>query len=290
MIKKYEMRDMSFTIGSFALAAMLYEVSSYPSPGLVSPVSHGAHKDMDYYTFIDSASVLQKYLLLCTESGFSEKNEKSIFADIREIGVQGEKDMFSRTHGVNTHKGMLFLMGISCAAAAKAIYDGKNFCQIKSIIKKMTEGISRRELGNIENKVCTHGEKIYKLYGSKGIRGEVEKGLPIVFDGALGFYRNNSDLHKRERLVQTLIYIMQYCDDSTILYRHSMEVLEEVRYKASIILKSGGMRTEAGRHAIEKMDSEFSAAGISPGGSADLLAATVFFNDVEKYMNNIYKK
>lgn len=290
MIRKYEISDTAFAIESFALAAMLYEVSSYPSPGLVSPVSNGAHKDMDYYTFIDSTSALQKYLLLCAECGFSGQKEKDIFADIREIGIQGEKAMFLRTNGVNTHKGMLFLMGISCAASAKAIYDGKNFCEIKQIIENMTEGLSNRELEISGSLEYTHGERIYKLYGSKGIRGEVEEGLPIVFDNALGFYRENSDLGKRERLIQTLIYIMQYCDDSTILYRHSKEVLKEVMDAAADIIKTGGMRTEEGRKAIEKLDSDFSARRISPGGSADLLAAVVFFSDVEKYMDNIHTK
>lgn len=287
MIKKYEISDIAFAIESFALAAMLYEVSSYPSPGLVSPVSDGAHKDMDFYTFIDSTSVLQKYLLLCAECGFSVKNEKDIFTDIRKIGIEGEQAMFSKTHGVNTHKGMLFLMGVSCAAAAKAMYDGRKFSSIRNIIKNMAEGLSIRELENLEHKEYTHGEKIYKLYGSKGIRGEVEKGLPIVFDYALDFYNKNSDLSKRDRLIQTLMYIMQYCDDSTILYRHTVDVLKEVRDKASMIIKGGGMRTEEGRCAIEKLDSDFSERGISPGGSADLLAAVVFFSDIEKYMNNI---
>ena len=45
-----------------ASEAMLFEVSSYPSPGLVSPVSNGSHKDMNYYTFLGSISVLNKYM------------------------------------------------------------------------------------------------------------------------------------------------------------------------------------------------------------------------------------
>lgn len=54
------LNEISMTISSFAIQAMLYEVSSYPSPGLVSPMSNGAHRDMDYFTFIDSTSVLSK--------------------------------------------------------------------------------------------------------------------------------------------------------------------------------------------------------------------------------------
>lgn len=46
----FKLNEISLTISSFAIQAMLYEVTCTPSPGLVSPVSNGAHKDMNYFT------------------------------------------------------------------------------------------------------------------------------------------------------------------------------------------------------------------------------------------------
>lgn len=103
---------VSMTISSFAIQAMMYEVSCFPSPGLVSPVSNGSHTDMNFYTFIDSTSTLSKYLALFVQEGLSDKKYKEIFNGIRRIGVEVEKDMFAKTRGINTHKGMLFLWGL----------------------------------------------------------------------------------------------------------------------------------------------------------------------------------
>lgn len=111
-------------IASLAVQAILYEVSCNPSPGLVSRVSNGAHCDMDYYTFLDSAAALINPLIQCTQTGFSAAAPKEIFEEIRLIGQWGEQIMFQKTKGVNTHKGTLFLMGTCCAAAGKAVISG----------------------------------------------------------------------------------------------------------------------------------------------------------------------
>lgn len=289
-----KLQDICFEIAELAVQAMLYEVSCYPTPGLVSPVSNGAHKDMNYYTFLDSTSCLYKHLLLCCREGIAESDEKQMFNNLREIGLEGEKAMLKKTKGINTHKGMLFLLGICCAASCRIIKNKKGFIEISEIIKLMTKGIVSKELKPIkysyENSTekdvflnnLSHGEKIYVKYGCKGIRGEMEEGLPLIFNYSIEFYKNNSDLNNRERLVQTLLGIMQYCEDTTILYRHSFETLEIVRMKTKEVLKLGGVRTSLGREAIKALDEEFSRKGISPGGSADLLAGTVFLYLVEK--------
>lgn len=157
MIKNYNINDISFDISSFALQGMLYEVSCFPSPGLVSVVSTGAHKDMDHYTFIDSSCALIKYLILCVQAGFSNNFPKEILKEVRSIGIAGEKSMFSKTQGVNTHKGMLFLMGISCVAVGKAIHDNKEFKDIQNIIKDMCNDIVERELHSLRNYIKDYG-------------------------------------------------------------------------------------------------------------------------------------
>lgn len=282
----FTINEISMTISSFAVQAMIYEVSCYPSPGLVSPISSGAHKDMNFFNFIDSTSVLSKYLTLFVQEGLTDKSNEEIFNNIRKIGVEAEKDMFFKTGGVNTHKGMLFLMGVACAAVGKAIYEEKDFKQVQSIIKKMTKGIVESELFTLKEKdKLSHGEKLFLKYKTEGVRGEVERGMPTVFDFSLDFYRQNRDLSINDRLVHTLIGIMQICDDSTIIYRHSPMVLEEVKEKSRDIIKLGGMKTSDGRDRINRLCKEFIKRNISPGGSADLLGVTVFLYLVEEYMN-----
>jgi len=285
--KVYTINKVSMTISSFAIQAMIYEISCFPSPGLISPVSNGAHTDMNLYTFIDSTSTLSKYLALFVQEGLSGKTYKEIFNGIRRIGVEAETDMFAKTRGINTHKGMLFLMGVACAATGKAIFEKKEFKCIQDIIKEMTRGIVENELSSLEdNVVLSHGEKLFLKYKTQGVRGEVEKGIPTVFNFSLNFYKQNLQLNINDRLVHTLIGIMQICDDTTIIYRHNPQVLHDVREKTIDIIKLGGMKTDIGRSKIDSLCVEFIEKNISPGGSADLLSVTIFLYLVEQYMSS----
>ncbi|MDS0526486.1 triphosphoribosyl-dephospho-CoA synthase CitG [Clostridium sp. SHJSY1] len=284
----FMINNFSMKISEFAVQAMIYEVACYPSPGLVSPVSKGAHNDMDFFTFIDSISVLNKYFMIFVQEGFSDRSYKEIFERVRIIGIEAEKDMFIKTKGVNTHKGMLFLIGIICAAIGKAFNEKKNFDEIKYIIQYMAKGIVDTELTSLKNKSeLSHGEALYIKYNIQGIRGEVERGIPTVFDFSLDLYKQSKDLSINDRLIHTLIGIMQICDDSTIIHRHSIEVLEEVKERSKEIISFGGMKSEMGRRKINSLCSEFIKRNISPGGSADLLGVTVFLDLVEEYMRKM---
>ncbi|MGL5616857.1 MAG: triphosphoribosyl-dephospho-CoA synthase CitG [Sarcina sp.] len=285
---KNDYEKISFDITEIAIKAMLYEVSSFPSPGLVSPVSNGSHKDMDFYSFIDSTVALNRYIYLFAKEGFKEGTPKEIFNNIRKIGIEAEKTMFKSTKGVNTHKGMIFLMGIIVAATANSIYKGDGFETLREKVKQMCFEITKDELGNLDKKKeLSHGEKLFKKYKITGIRGEAENGMPLAFDVGLKAYKEARDLSKQERLVQTLITIMCYCDDSTILHRHNFEVLEEVKKISRNLVKIGAMKTAKGKREIEELNEIFINRNISPGGSADILAISVFLYYIESYFKTL---
>jgi triphosphoribosyl-dephospho-CoA synthase len=288
------LRDQCIDIASLAVQAMLYEAACYPSPGLVSRGSSGAHRDMDYFTFLDSATTLIKPLIHCAEVGFAPSTSLEIFNQIRQIGQSGEQQMLHKTFGVNTHKGMFFLLGVCCAAGGIALRSGVHFSSLQSIIKEMTSGLVERELSsryielkNADQFSLTHGETLFLHHKVEGIRGEVQRGLPTVFEFSLGFYKVNQGLSKSDRLVQTLLAIMQSCEDSNILYRHGFETLREVQGRAKQVISIGGVKTLQGMSAIEEMDRDFSIRKISPGGSADLLGVTVFLELLEEYMEGM---
>ncbi len=77
---------------------------------------------------------------------------------------------------------------------------------------------------------------------------------------------------------------MSVCNDTTIVHRHDPQILREVQKKANNIIKLGGMDSAIGRAHISDLCFDFLEQNISPGGSADLLAVTVFFDLVERYM------
>lgn len=272
-------------ISESAIKAMLYEVSATPKPGLVDRGNSGAHRDMDFYTFMASSAAIGSTFYKCALSGmnFSGSDFAGLLDVLRPIGKEGEKKMYEATGGVNTHKGLIFSLGIiSSAAGTLYSYKRKDKLNADEICKRVMEitiGISDRELCRVDEKACpTYGERLFKAYGSKGIRGEVESGFPAVRSHGLPVLKElmascSHDLNNI--LVHALLSLMTVVDDSNVLGRHDPDTLEYVKKAAKSAFMLGGMFSAEGRKRIEEMDREFISRYISPGGSADLLAVTI---------------
>ena len=69
--------------------------------------------------------------------------------------------------------------------------------------------------------------------------------------------------------------------DTNILGRHDLAMLHCVQEEAARIVQLGSMETEAGRAAVHAFDDLLTAAWVSPGGSADLVAVTHFLYEIE---------
>lgn len=277
--------DTSYNISQLALKAMISEVSTFPSFGLVSPVSSGSHKDMNYYTFLTSSMTITPYLKEMAKISYTYKSPQYIFDAIRNIGLECEEKMLESTNNVNTHKGMIFLMGICISATMKAIYENKSFHDIKEIIKVMAEDILD-DFKNLEVKEkLTHGEKLYLEYGFTGIRGQVKDGLSVVFDNIIKEYEYTT-LYGNNLYTQILIHLMSVVEDSTVVYRQDIQTLRKVQSDAKDLLKIGGVNTIEGRDRIKKLEIEYIQKNISPGGCADLLAISILLLEIKnKYIN-----
>jgi holo-ACP synthase/triphosphoribosyl-dephospho-CoA synthase len=280
-------------LSALALKALLHEVSLSPKPGLVDRFDSGSHRDMDYATFLDSAAVISSYFKDIAEYGFQFEGEnlKEALPKLRQLGLQMEEAMFAETIGVNTHKGAIFLLGFSLFTTAYLIagcrYSEKEFVQC---IRTMNGDLVAKELGKkLYDQGKTHGEECYERYGDRGrgIRGEIQNGMPAVFKHALPVLRSvigdrerESDALLHNALTQTLLAIMAYNDDSNILYRKGLSVLEELKSLSAIALnQQGGCQENADFEKLIKFCEEHH---ISPGGSADLLAVSLFIFWVER--------
>lgn len=276
---------VSYEISQMSMKAMISEVSTFPSFGLVSPISTGSHEDMDYYTFLNSAMAIVPHLKEMASVGFSYKNPEDIFCAIRKIGILCEKDMFKATNNINTHKGMIFLMGICISAVTKNLYEGKSFENIRSIIKEMVSDILD-DFENLDKKEkLTHGEKLYLEHGFTGIRGQVKDGLSVIFDNIIPKYES-SYLSGNELYIQILISLMAVVEDSTVVYRQDIETLRKVQSDARKLLEIGEIDKRKQNQMIIDLEKEYIEKHISPGGCADLLAISIFMLDIKnKYYN-----
>ncbi len=285
-------RELCEYIAYLAQKSILYEVSATPKPGLVDRNNSGAHNDMDFYTFMSSSATLYNGFYHCALEGitFEGTVPRELFNRIRPIGIEMERGMLKATGGVNTHKGIIFSIGIISAAAGNLCRNYNSIHleaeKVCDYVAKMTKGITLNELGDLSNKdQLTNGERLYLKYGITGIRGEVESGFRTVREKSLNLFRKmrqDKKIDLNDMLVQILINIMTICEDSNIVSRHSIETLNYVQSFAEEIISLGGIFTENGKAKIEEMDRNFIDKNISPGGSADLLAVTVMLGMLEE--------
>lgn len=80
-------------------------------------------------------------------------------------------------------------------------------------------------------------------------------------------------------LTRTLLRLMAVANDTNILYRKDIQTLRKVQHLAQRVLEAENHAVEAERYArlMDYCRREY----VSPGGSADLLAVTVFLYFVE---------
>lgn len=284
--------DPVLLIGNAALEAMFMEAACSPSPGLVDRFHSGAHSDMDFFTFVVSSSVINTAMYRCAMAGWDHEGQpEELLPILRQIGIEAEKAMFKATKGVNTQKGMLFLMGILSAAASLAIRKQPGNLTSDAVVAEASaigRGLVERELSVMKRKLpereLTAGERLYLEHGVTGIRGEIELGLPTILMKGLPCFREAlmKGLSVNDALVHALIGLMSETEDTTILNRHDKDTLSDVRAEAHSIMADGGMLTTLGRSRIQKLDEKYSKKRISPGGSADLLAATYFLHAMDR--------
>jgi triphosphoribosyl-dephospho-CoA synthase len=286
-----EREEFAHYAASLAQRAILYEVSTTPKPGLVDRENSGAHKDMDFFTFMASSSALYKGLFECTLEGmlFEEEDSAKLLERIRKPGIECEKAMFGATNGVNTHKGIIFSMGILCAVFGRLHRQHKlkifPIEQICEEVKRVAYGLTAKDFNGIEHKtVLTHGERLYKEHGFRGIRGEVESGFQSVQKNAVSVLRNwktDKQLPMNDLFLQILLNIMAYSEDTNIIIRGGIDSLDYVRKLSEEFVLEGGMNQLDAVKKLQEMNEDFIKRNISPGGSADLLAVTIFLGMIE---------
>jgi hypothetical protein len=115
-------------------------------------------------------------------------------------------------------------------------------------------------------------------------RGEAASGFPHVIQFRLPAMRNRRAQKFPEEIcrLDALLSVMAELDDTWVLYRGGVEALDAVKSGAKAVLVAGGYGSENGRQHMRKLDRELIRRHLSPGGSADLLAATIFLDTVER--------
>jgi len=127
--------------------------------------------------------------------------------------------------------------------------------------------------------LATHGAAVRARYRVSGIIGEARTGMPTVFATMLPMYCSVRRRGWSRDLAGalTLLAGVARCEDTTILHRHGPETHAEVVAEAAGLTKDWQIaRPEELYARLRALDERWSAARISPGGSADLLCMTLY--------------
>ncbi len=274
-------------------SALMGEVYTTPKPGLVDRHDTGAHQDMNVHMFERSAEAITPYISRMFYRGYHWiGKEERLFEEIRKIGIQAEHAMYDSTDGVNTHKGLIFTMGILAAAAGNCYQREASF-ETDKILRKaasMTAGSLEEEFQRMaERKPVTHGEILYQKYGEKGIRGEAQKGFPIISRTAMPVLRSTRmmGMDTNRSNIQVLLAIMSELNDTNVWSRGSYHEMQWLKEQAAEISRQGGAFFETGIRKIEELNKVCIQKNLSPGGAADILAASLFLYYLERLSKNM---
>lgn len=263
-----------FAVKKLALRAheaLILEVEVSPKPGLVDRYGSGAHDDMDIRTFKKSADALRPYFERFVRAGMDMAFSPSadLMAKLKKIGLRAEDTMYEATQNVNTHKGIIYSLGLLLADMGRKLMGNDE--GVAQLVRADVE----RELSRARKKPATNGERLYREIGVTGARGQAANDFPCARRAAAALKEYKKRFCENDAAVMTLIDIMTELDDTNVLHRAGKAGLALMRREA---LKIASMPEEERVLSARALDEAFTKENISPGGCADTLALAIFLD------------
>lgn len=254
-------------IARLAVRSLHTELRLHPKPGLVTPQSNGSHRDMTAQTFLRSLFALRHYFVQITQAGC----DAAPFAILRDLGIAAERTMMRATGGINTHRGAIFALGMLAAAVGAA-----RASSTKKVLS--ADDIQRVLLQQWGAALDNHAHTIDKVVPAHihGARTEAVRGFPAVFDVALPTLMRTLALQRswHHACVDTLFALIATIDDTNNLHRGGQVGAVEARMLAQQFIDAGATANPQWERLATTINARFVALNLSPGGAADLLAAT----------------
>lgn len=314
-------RDRSADLAaSAAVRGLLYEVSTTPKPGLVDRNNSGSHSDMDFFTFLDSSASLIPWFreFFCLGWDHADEADEQIFERLRYAGQRAETAMFSATHGINTHKGLVFASAILCGALGK-VHAGKRLPLPAGEVLKECKKLGNCSLGDLaklfnhqnksshassidvnsqdsrgsmpmdtknhptqaEPSALSNGERIFSSYGIQGARGEAAAGFPSAVLIGLPALKKwlAAGFSLNDAAAMALLTLISEVDDTNMVHRGGPELAKKSKEQAKHLLSA--VTNNSFKEILSSLDEQYIAMHLSPGGCADLLAVSLIFHFLE---------
>ncbi len=308
-------------LGALAKQALIAEAELTPKPGLVDRRGSGAHSDLSLALMRRSAVAIQPFISRMAFQAMNEQPSVQLRATLAATGRAAESAMLRVTGGCNTHKGAIWTLGLLASAAAAGrdelpttpslrrdrVHDFVRSCSeggpqrsdggplirgrngasrfnSDPISIARTAGLIASFEGPHQSSFPSHGQIVAKRFGVTGARGEAINGFPHIVELGLPILRarRKADASEAFARLDTLLSIMAQLDDTCLLYRGGKVALQAAKHGAAAVIDAGGAGSVRGQKCLFALDKRLLDLGGSPGGSADLLAGTLFLDAIEQ--------
>lgn len=268
-------RLVATEVAELAVAAIRAEADLTPKPGLVDRRGSGAHSDMELAMLHASAESLRTTFVECALAAMQSVPGPELRARLGELGRAGERDMLEATGGVNTHRGTLWALGLLSAGVASS----GELAGAVDVAARLALIPDRQVAAPTSN-----GAQARRRYGVSGATGEAQAGFPHVRLYALPALRaaRRAGADEASARLEALLALMATLDDTCVLHRGGPEGLLALQLGAQQVLDAGGIGTARGRRDFNALDDMCLVRRLSPGGSGDLLAVTIFLDALDQ--------
>jgi triphosphoribosyl-dephospho-CoA synthase len=271
-------------LAELAWQSLIAEVELTPKPGLVDGRSSGSHSDLSLDLMRRSADAIAPYFTRMALASAEAQMDTSLRAVVASIGRDAEAAMLRATSGSNAHKGAIWVLGLLvCAASLSEGSDPEFVAEAAGYLARLPD--------RARPQAVSHGDVVLERYGASGARGEAYGNFPHVVKIGLPALKaaRKSGRTERDSRLAALLAIMSHLDDTCVLYRGGPEAQRIVHEGAARVIKVGGPGSPMGNASLIALGQELVSLRISPGGSADLLAATLFLDALEHGLERVEK-
>jgi triphosphoribosyl-dephospho-CoA synthase len=259
-------------LANSAFRALIAEAELTPKPALVDERGPGAHTDLSLALMSRSARSLRGYFEQMALVSFRRPPSQRLREELGAIGRSAERSMLASTEGVNTHRGAIWALGLLVSAAAMGSNSPKMIAHRAGQLARIPDRKAPIKESN--------GLSVMRRYHISGARGEARAGFPNVITVALPMLYRSRCQGRSETVARldALLAIITSLNDTCLLYRGGWKAHRTAQYGATAVLAAGGSDTVRGWELLQLLDRRLVALNASPGGSADLLASTLFLD------------
>jgi triphosphoribosyl-dephospho-CoA synthase len=264
--------EMGTFLARLTVRALIEEVELTPKPALVDLRGAGAHADLSLDLMRRSARALGPSFKQIASAAYHAVPGQALREELGFLGRTAEEGMLRATNGVNAHRGAIWTLGLLVAGAAMGEVSAKAITACAAQIAGCPDRFAFPGVSN--------GARAIQRYQVPGARGEAQLGFPHIINLGLSTLHaaRLAGIEESKARLDALLSIMSSLDDTCLLHRGGRLALSAAKAGARTVLSHGGTAFPAGWRALLQLDKSLLSLRASPGGSADLLAGTLFLD------------